>query len=153
MLDWADGLHYAAEAVKILGGVASFYAVVKLRQIERRYLFKATIPQIVDNIKHVLDELSLCLNRPSEQRLKVEHVLNILAVDVRNVRNKARGDSLRASKRILRAIDATRPRRYFWQPRQPMVLTRRALLDIYGLSMGLIRSLEHDVEDQGWGRT
>lgn len=150
MLDWADGLHYAAEAVKILGGIASFYAVIKLRQIERRYLFKATIPQMVDNIQKTLDELNACMGKSVNYRLQVALVLNVLIVDVKNVRRKAHGDSLRAAKHLLRAISATRPRRYFWQAKLPLAPKRSALLDIYGLGMGLIRSLENDLKDQRW---
>lgn len=150
MLDWADGLHYAAEAVKILGGFASFYAVVKLRQIERRYLFKATIPQMVENIQKTLEDLILCVNNPAGHRLQVAHALNVLIVDVENIRRKSKGDSHRASKQLLQAIRATRPPRYFWQAELPMVPKRNALFDIYGMGMALLRSLENDVEDQGW---
>ncbi|RSZ57817.1 hypothetical protein HF313_24565 [Massilia atriviolacea] len=150
MLDWADGLHYAVEAVKILGGFASFYAVVKLRQIERRYLFKATIPQMVDNIQKTLDELNACMGKSGNDRLQVALVLNVLIVDVKNIRRKAHGDSLRAAKALLKAMSATRPRRFFWQADAPLAPKRQALLDIYGLGMGLIRSLENDLKDQRW---
>ncbi|MEO5934025.1 MAG: hypothetical protein ABIQ08_10790 [Duganella sp.] len=38
LLGGARRLHSVAEIVKILGALASFYALLKLRQIERRYL-------------------------------------------------------------------------------------------------------------------
>lgn len=47
---YADGLHSIAEIIKILGAFASFYALIKLRNIERKYLFKATIPGLICNL-------------------------------------------------------------------------------------------------------
>lgn len=55
MPDLKEWLQYAGEVLKIIGAFASFYAVFKLRQIEKKYLFKATIPEVVANIQITLD--------------------------------------------------------------------------------------------------
>ena len=48
-------LTFGSEVVKVVGGFASFYAVYKLRKIEQRYLFKATMPELVKSIRRSLD--------------------------------------------------------------------------------------------------
>jgi hypothetical protein len=150
MLDLKAGLQYSAEVVKVVGGFASFYAVIKLRQIERRYLFKATVPELIAKVEKALSVLSLSLSTPTPDRTGVAEALNYLIVDAKNIKRKSRGDTLRACNDLLKMIRATRPRRYFWQTEAPMVIGKTILLDIYGKGRGLIRSLENDVQDQGW---
>lgn len=151
MPDWGIVREYIAEAVKISGGLASFYAVVKLRQIEKRYLFKATVPQLVQKIDKTLSSLNILLAKPASHRAEVAEALNHLRVDVVNVKRKVRGDSHRACKELLDAINMTRGRRRFWGGiATPSTFDKNILLDIYGKGRGLIRSLEHDVQDQGW---
>jgi hypothetical protein len=151
MLDWSIVREHIAEAVKILGGLASFYAVVKLRQIEKRYLFKATVPELIKKIDKTLSNLNLSLAKPASHRSEVAEALNYLRVDVKNVKKKVQGDSYQACKDLLGAIDMTQPRRHFWQTAAPMLpFDKNVLLNVYGKGRGLIRSLEHDVQDQGW---
>jgi hypothetical protein len=150
MLDLKEGLGYAAEAVKIAGGIASFYAVVKLRQIEKKYLFNATVPALIVKIDDALSMLNLALSKPSDYQTQTNEALNLLLVDVKNVRRKARGDSLVACAELLSTIRATRSKRSPWQTAAPIVVEKGALLDIYGKGRGLIRSLENDMRDHGW---
>jgi hypothetical protein len=152
MLDWEIIRAHITEAVKISGGLASFYAVVKLRQIEKRYLFKATVPELLRKIEETLSTLNLLLSKPSSNRPEISENLNYLLVDVANMKRKVRGDSYRACKDLLEIIKVTQPRRYFWQSTTPVwSFDKNVLLEIYGKGRGLIRSLEHDVVDQGWG--
>lgn len=150
MPDLPTWLQHIAEVVKIVGGLASFYAVFKLRQIEKKYLFKATIPELVEHIEQALFDLNMCIANSSEQRSRIVRVLNYLIVDVKNVKRKARGDSLRSCDDFLAVIASMRPRRHFWQPEQPMLIRQSTLIDLYGKGMGLIRSLENDIKDHGW---
>lgn len=146
-------LHYAAEAVKIVGGLASFYAVVKLRKIEKRYLFKATIGELVSKLDDALSKLNASLSKPGNHPTEVMEALNYLFVDVTNLKRKCRGDSLRACKEVLAILATTRPRRTLWRaPVTPAKLEKALLLDLYGKGRGLIRSLENDMRDQGWSR-
>jgi hypothetical protein len=150
MPDFAEALHYLAETVKIIGGCASFYAVVKLRQIEKRYLFKGTVPELIKKVEHALSVLNIALTKPADHRTEIAEALNHLLVDVKNIKRKARGDSTKACNELLIAIVATRPRRFFWRSPRPTLLTRQVLLEIYGKGHGLIHSLENDLQDQGW---
>lgn len=150
MPDFPAWLQHAAEVVKIAGGLASFYAVYKLRQIEKKYLFKATLPEMIVHIRRALDDLSSCIPNPSQHRPRIIGVLNHLIVDVQNIKRKSRGDSLRTCNELLAMLAATRPPRYFWQPERPMLARQSSLIDIYGKGMGLVRSLENDVNDMGW---
>jgi hypothetical protein len=151
MPDFSVVLSTTAEAVKIIGGLASFYAVVKLRQIERRYLFKATVPELIKKIEDALSVLSIALVKPSDHRADLTEAMNYLLVDVKNIRRKARGDSLKACNELLAVIRSARPARHFWQSEGPMLLNKTTLLDVYGKGRGLVRSLENDMQDQGWG--
>jgi hypothetical protein len=150
MLDMEEVFKYAVEAVKIVGGLASFYAVVKLRQIEKRYLFKATVPALIANIENALSLLSRSLLKPASQRPKIIEALHCLMVDVRNVRRKSRRDTAGACDDLLRAIRVTLPRRRFWQREVTLVIRKADLLGIYGKGRGLVRSLENDLRDQRW---
>lgn len=150
MPDYTVVLSYIAEIVKIIGGLASFYAVIKLRQIERRYLFRATVPTLVLKIENALSVLNIALTKPADHRAEVAEALNYLLVDVKNIKRKAGGDSLKACNDLLAVINSTRPARYFWQSEGPMLLSKPILLDIYGKGRGLIRSLQNDIQDQGW---
>lgn len=139
-----------AEVVKLLGGLASLYALFKLRQIERRYLFRATVPRLIGNIETSLSRLNLLLVPSRADHAQLHVLLNHLLVDVKNVRRKARGDSLDMANQLLAAIRATGLARRFWQRTTALELTTEALLDIYGKGQGLIHSLENDVRDTGW---
>ncbi len=151
MLALKEGLHYATEAVKIIGGLASFYAVYKLREIEKKYLFKATVPELITKLDQALSDLNDALTNPSSHRTQITEALNYLMVDVKNVKRKARGDSLHACNEFLGMIQATSPKRYFWQAEAPvMAIGKTVLVEIYGKGRGLIRSLENDMDDYGW---
>ncbi|MEO7493481.1 MAG: hypothetical protein ABIV04_00930 [Massilia sp.] len=103
------------------------------------------------NIDNALSLLNLSLLEPAAHRAQIVEALNVLMVDIRNVRRKARGERARACDELLVTIQATRPRRYFWQREAPMVIRKTDLLDIYGKGRGLVRSLENDMQDQQWG--
>lgn len=150
MLDLRDGLQYATEAVKLIGALASFYTLLKLRQIEKKYLFKATVPELVSKVESALSILNLAIHNPSRHRTQITEALNYLIVDVKNIKRKSRGDSLQACNELLKVVQATRPGRYFWQAQMPMVIGKSLLLDIYGKGHGLIRALENDMRDHGW---
>lgn len=149
--NYAAYLQMAAEAVKVVGGVASFYALLKLRKIEKRYLFKATIPDLRNNIEQSLSHLNLLLLNVESNRGQINEVLNYLIVDAKNVRKKAAGDSRDAAGQLLRAIRVTGLHMSWWQMKPAQVLEPATLLDIYGKGRGLTRSLEYDLTDQGWG--
>lgn len=153
MLEVEQVLHYAAEAVKIVGGLASFYAVVKLRKIEKRYLFKATVGELVLKLDDALSKLNATLSKPGNHQAEMMEALNYLFVDVTNIKRKCGGDSLIACKEVLVILGTTRPRRRFWRASTiPVKLEKSVLLDLYGKGRGLIRSLENDMQDQGWSR-
>lgn len=150
MLDLKEGLLMASEGVKIVGGFASFYAVLKLRQIEKKYLFKATVPELILKLESALSLLNLALANPPDHRAQITEALNYLIVDVKNIKRKSRGDTVRTCNDLLNMIQSTRPRRWYWQAEAPMVVGKTRLLDIYGKGQGLIRSLQNDLEDHGW---
>lgn len=88
--------------------------------------------------------------KPADRRVEISEALYVLATDVRNIKRKSRGDSLIAASQLLQSIELTRPGRYFWEAEMPMAPRLDALIEIYGKGMGLIRSLEHDLNDRGW---
>lgn len=98
---YAAGLHSVAEVIKILGAFASFYALLKLRNIERRYLFKATIPLLVGNIDLSLAAISEGLKDTELHRTELRKALDQFLADVKTVRRRANGDSVIAAKGIL----------------------------------------------------
>lgn len=146
MGEWRDILDFLAEAVKILGGFASFYALIKLRQIERRYLFRATVPELIESIDRTLTVLNRALDKPAEDRAELVEALSRLYVDVRNVRRKAKGDTLAACRDLLAMIETTQS----GLAGMPQRLSKLVLLDIYGKGCGLLQSLEHDLKDGRW---
>jgi hypothetical protein len=117
---------------------------VKLRKIEKRYLFKATIPDVLVNLNESLQQLNAAIANPVGSKAAIVAVLNFLLVDVKNVKGKATGDSLEVAKQLLDLIQTTQ-----LSSANP---ANSALLDIYGKGMGLVRSLENDQADQDWGR-
>jgi hypothetical protein len=119
--------------------------------LRKKYLFKATIPEVLASLQLALDLLNTSLARPSSHQAEIAKALNLLIVDVKNIRRKARGDSLRAAKQLMQSIDATKPRRYyFWRDPTFPVLDKPQLLDIWGKGLGLIHSIEQDLNDYGW---
>lgn len=113
MLALEEGLHYASEVVKIVGGLASFYAVYKLREIEKKYLFKATMPELITKLDSALSALSDALVNPASHRTEIAEALNYLMVDAKNIKRKARGDSLRACHEFINMVQTTRSKRFF----------------------------------------
>jgi hypothetical protein len=150
MPELKEALQIAGEVLKIIGALASFYAVVKLRQIEKKYLFRATVPDLIARIDRTLETLSAALPDPSGHRPEIAEALNHLIVDVRNLKRKCRGDSSSACSDLLKVIQSTMPRRFFWQAERPVAIGRSVLIEIYGKGSGLIHSLENDIEDHRW---
>lgn len=150
MPDLAILFGYVTEAIKIIGGLASFYALVKLRRIERRYLFKATMPNAVQRLDAALMKLSICLSSVDENRFVIFEILTVLLVDVAGVKRKSRGDTRRLASYLHKLIAAAAPRRYFWQARSPAIPDLELLFEIHGLGSGLLHSVENDLEDLGW---
>ncbi len=144
MPNWPILLGYLSEAIKIIGGLASFYALIKLRQIEKRYLFRATIPDVIKNLHESLTLLNAAMAKPAENWDAVVVALNHLQVDVTNVVKKASGDSAHVAKQLLNMIEAVQL--------ASNRVAAAALVDIYGKGRGLVRSLEHDQLDQVWSR-
>lgn len=150
MWSFEDGLKYAVEAFKVLGGLASIYAVIKLRKIEKKYLFKATIPELIESLGGSLESLNISMLKPSKHRADIARVIGILIVDGRNIRRKTRGDSLKAANELLDALSPMKPGRFFWQAKIQVFPDETALLRVYEKGMGLIRALENDLNDQSW---
>jgi len=147
MPEISNWLAYGSEIVKVVGSFASFYAVYKLRKIEQRYLFKATMPELVKNVQRSLDDLNRYMGQPARHNAEIVKTVRLLAVDAINIRRKARGDTLAAADELLRLI---RPRRYFWQPRRLADLNKGRLIEIYSVGGGLLRTIEHEIADQTW---
>ena len=135
---------YLSEAIKIIGGLASFYAVFKLRQIERRYLFKATIPSLILDLQQSLESLDALLSEREFDQAATFPILSNLLADVRSVKRKASGDSLALAKQLIGLIEMV----------QRIGVNMRGVQfdEIYGIGIGLVRSLRHDQVDQVWSR-
>lgn len=146
----ADALHSVAEIVKILGAVASFYALLKLRRIERRYLFKATIPGLIDNIDNSLQALNDYANDPSLDGADITAALNNMLADIKAVRRRSVGDSRSAAKGFLSFMRPMGFEPRFWQRQAMRQLTRGELFEIYGRGVRLIRFLENELSEKDW---
>lgn len=145
-----DGLHTLAEIIKILGAVASFYALIKLRRIERAYLFKATMPALIAKMDVSLQALNGSLNDPDLHRIQIKTDLNHLLADVKTVKRRVKGDSSNAVKEFL---DFLRPfgfEPHFWQGRARVDLSKNDLSEIYVRGRRLIRVLENELDDSAW---
>ncbi|MBP1203914.1 hypothetical protein JOD97_001928 [Duganella sp. 1411] len=144
MPDWPVLFDYLSEAIKIIGGLASLYAVIKLRQIERRYLFRATMPNLILELQQSLESLDELLSEREFDQSAAFPILSNLLADVRSVKRKASGDSLAIAKHLIGLIEMAQ---------STTVSPRGVQLDeIYGRGIGLVRSLRHDQVDQDWSR-
>ncbi|WP_296000547.1 hypothetical protein [Rugamonas sp.] len=137
------------ELTKIAGALASCFAVYKLRKIERKYLFKATLPVIKKNIDKALVQINKGVSDHNSARAQINEALNHLLVDAKSIRGKVGADSKVAADSLLMAIRKTGLGRRFWEFGRE-VISPEVLLDIYGKGRGLIRSLENEVGDMNW---
>jgi hypothetical protein len=147
---YAAGLHSVAEIVKIFGAVASFYALLKLRNIESRYLFRATIPGLIENIDNSLQAINEGLYDPEAYRLQTRKALNHLLADVKTVRRRVKGDSATAAKGVLVFMRRVGFEPYFWQRQVVAELTQEQLLELYGQGSLLVRLLTNELGDSVW---
>jgi hypothetical protein len=146
----AADLHSLAELIKIIGAFASFYALLKLRKIEQKYLFKATIPGLIANIERSLGLLNEGLLNPKGSRTQTQQALSHLLADVKTVQRRVRGDSAIAAKRIVTLMRRVGFEPYFWQRQLVKELTQAELLEIYGQASGLVRLLTNDLDGSAW---
>ena len=146
----ADALHSIAEVVKILGAVASFYALLKLRQIERRYLFKATIPGLIENIDRSLRSLNGYADDQKSDGAEITAALNNLLADIKAVRQRSVGDSRSAAREFLNFMRPIGFEPRFWQRQSMRQLTQNELFEIYGRGIRLIRFLENELREKIW---
>lgn len=146
----AEALHSIAEIVKILGALASFYALIKLRQIERKYLFKATIPGLIENIDRSLRSLNECLNDPKLYKSEISAALNNMLADMKAVRRRAGGDARSAAKDFLSLMRPLGFEPYFWQRQGMRNLEGVELSEVYGRGVRVIRFLENELREKDW---
>ena len=147
---YASDLHSIAEIIKILGAFASFYALLKLRKIERKYLFKATIPGLIENIDNSLKLINDGLNDPDAYRLQTRKALNHLLADVKTVRRRVKGDSAVAAKGFLTLMRRVGFEPPIWRKQVVPELSQEQLFEIYGQGNGLVRSLTNELDDSAW---
>jgi hypothetical protein len=147
---YADDLHSIPEVIKILGAFASFYALIKLRNIERKYLFKATIPSLIANIDISLASISDSLKDLELYGAELRKALDQLLADVKTVRRRAKGDSVIAAQGILTMMRRSGFEPYAWQRQVVPALSRDQLLEIYGQGNRLVRLLENELDDSAW---
>lgn len=146
----ADALHSVAEIVKILGALASFYALLKLRQIERKYLFKATIPGLIENIDNSLRSLNDYANAPVLEGAEITAALNNMLADIKAVRRRSVGDSRNAARGFLNFMRPMGFEPRFWHRQVMRQLTREELFEIYGRGVRLIRFLRNELSEKDW---
>jgi hypothetical protein len=147
---YAGRLHSLAELIKIIGALASFYALLKLRKIEQRYLFRVTIPGLVENLEKSLGLINAGMLDLEGRRTQTLQTLNHLLADVKTVQRRARGDARGAAKRIVTLMRRIGFEPYFWQQQVVKELTRAELLEIYGQASGLVRLLANDLDGSAW---
>ncbi|MTV41485.1 hypothetical protein [Duganella radicis] len=147
---YANGLHSFAELIKIIGAFASFYALLKLRKIEHRYLFKATIPGLIENIGKSLSLINEGLLEPENNHTQTQQALNHLLADVKTVQRRVKGDSAIAAKRLVTLMRRIGFEPYFWQRQIVRELTGAELLEIYVQASGLVRLLANDLDGSAW---
>lgn len=146
----AEVLSPAAEAVKIFGALASFFALWKLRQIEQRYLFKATIPSLIANLDASLTQLGIGLNNLQAAAAAVNEALYRLLADAKSVRQRGGNDVKAAADVLIAHLRATGLHTRFWHRHAALKLNKDVLLGVYGSGNGLIRSLENELNDRTW---
>jgi hypothetical protein len=121
-----------------------------LRTIEKRYLFRATIPDLIANIDTSLQQLAQALNDPTMSRVFVNEALYRLLADANSVLRRAGPLSTPAANELLRNMRIAGFSRRFWQRQAVIVLDADMLFGIYGSGAGLVRSLENELKDSSW---
>jgi hypothetical protein len=146
----ADVLSPGAEAVKIAGAFASFFALWKLRQIEQRYLFKATIPGLIANLDASLTKLGVGMNDLQAAAAAVNEALYQLLADAKSVRQRGGADVKAAADVLIAHLETAGLHTRFWHRHVALKLEKDILLRVYGSGNGLIRSLQNELSDRTW---
>jgi hypothetical protein len=146
----ADVFSPAAEAVKIFGAFASFFALWKLRQIEQRYLFKATIPALIANLDASLTKLGVGMNDLQAAAAAVNEALYQLLADAKSVKQRGGADVKAGADVLIAHLRAAGLHTRFWHRHATLKLNKEVLLSVYGSGNGLIRSLENELSDRTW---
>lgn len=139
-----------AELVKIFGAFASFYAIVKLKSIEKKYLFRATLSASIKNLETALGALNTALNDIDSSGIQIREALNHLVADAKGIKKKSGKDSGIAVDNLLAAIERTGVIRGFWKFKVVSRIDKEVLLDIYGKGSGLIRTLQNEGSERNW---
>lgn len=140
----------ATETIKIVGAGASFYAVWKLAKIERRYLFRATIPALLGRIVVSLGKLNAWINDPDSNQTQVSEALNHLLADAKSVKKRAKGDAVAAADDLLTALRNMGFERRFWQFGKEQEMSKAVAVRIFGIASRLSRSLENELDEAMW---
>ncbi|SFG92590.1 hypothetical protein SAMN05518865_12346 [Duganella sp. CF458] len=154
-LQHGEKLKLVAEVFKIVGAGASFFAVWKLKAIEKRYLFRATIPGLMEKIDGSLVVLNAWLGEPEAYQTQLTEALNHLWADTKSARRRTRGDANEAAESLIAAMRRGGIEPRFWQvwivhfAGAPSP-SREAILDIFGKASGLVRTLENELDDATW---
>ncbi|GAA0429494.1 hypothetical protein ACFOY5_16890 [Massilia aurea] len=143
-------LHNLAEFVKVVGSFASFYAVYRLSRIEKRYVFKATVPLISKDIEKSLTLLNKGMADSESFNPTISEAVHKLHADAMSLRRKVNGDSKASVEELLISIRTTGLGRRFWHRANKNPYAKSDLLNIYGKGQGLLRSLKNDLGDMKW---
>jgi hypothetical protein len=123
----------------IVGLIVSLWVLIRVGKLEKRFLFKARVPQIKNDLDGFMSELASLMRKYEEQEDKIRVLIGESKSVVSSLRGKADTNSWRQAKYVMKKI-----KHYYLHP------SKDTSQSVYVEIRILIRTLEERLKDVEW---
>lgn len=125
----------------LIGMFISLYVLFEVNRLQKKFLFKARLPQLLASLKKYAKTFSSNLQSFDDSRRDIETNLSKSLSTLKNLKNKVSGDSKQETKNLIKKIQ-----------KRETPITKDYLWEIYNDLQALIDSLGHLHEDKQWSQ-
>lgn len=136
MAQWVTNLGNIAS---IIGMGISLYVLFEVRNIKRRFLFKARIPELVASLRKQAKELNSLLRTFDRSANEIEAALSVCEATVANLAPKLQGETRKAARSFQEHVK---------QRQAP--ISKEYTYQLYAKLQALIEAVSHVERDINW---
>ncbi len=135
-----NNLSLFGSVASILGLLVSIYVLREIRNLKKKFLFRARVPQLLNAIKGYSKGISSKLRDFEGSKRELETDLSKCNATLKNLSLKVDGNAKEITKRLTKKIR-----------KQKQPLKKDEIWEIYNDLQALIESLSHLQKDIKWG--
>ncbi|MEW6586735.1 MAG: hypothetical protein AB1442_14155 [Nitrospirota bacterium] len=127
-------------ASSIIGAVLSLYVLIELKRLNKRYLLKARIPEILNQLEFITADISKALKSFDAEKRTIETNIYRFEAAIENLKDKLHGQNKSAAVKLAKNIKKHRNS-----------LDKDGAWELYNEFQSMINTVKHLQSDMKWG--